>query len=188
MKSFLSFIAAILLSYLSYSHWNKPTLLSKSNFEASTVLRWIQTVQIIHKKTHGTYTDSLQKIVFISGSEFSNSRQILEQQLGNYTGLSNPHPGPGPYYYYSILKGDNNDFLAEARYQSFAQNGEDVWQISSHGDVMHPVSSHLASVPLWMRISRYVILLLFLASLVFFVLAIRLKILKRRDAKITSKL
>ena len=185
-KSLFSFIGAILLSIFSYSHWTKPTLLSKSNFEASTVLRWIQEVQNIHKKTQGTYTDSLQKLVFISGSEFSNSREILEKQLGKDTGLSNPQSGP--YYYYSILKADKSDFLAEARYQGFAQNGEDIWQISSRGDVIHSVSSHLASMPLWMRISRYVIPLLFLASLVFLVLAIRLKIVIRRNAKITSKL
>jgi hypothetical protein len=183
-KSLFSFIGAILLSIFSYSHWTKPTLLSKSNFEASTVLRWVQEVQIIHKKIHGTYTDSLQKLVFISGSEFSNSRQILEKQLGKVTELSNSQSGP---YYYSILKADKNDFLAEARYQGFAQNGEDIWQISSRGDVIHSVSSHLASMPLWIRISRYVIPLLFLVSLVFFVLAIRRKILKRRDVKIKSK-
>ena len=188
-KSLLSFIGAILLSFLSYREWNNRAVYwGHANYDAIKVLQWIQTVQIIHKKTHGTYTDSLQELVFIpesAGSEFSSPRDHVENQSGSYLGRSNLKSHLGPYYY-SILKADNNDFLAEARYQGFAQNGEDIWQISSRGDVIHPVSSHRASMPLWIRISGYVMLLLFLTSLVFFVLAIRRTILKRRDVKIKS--
>jgi hypothetical protein len=85
MKSLLSFIGAILLFYFCYREWNNRAIYwSRANYDAIKVLQWIQTVQIIHKKTHGTYTDSLQELVLIpesAGSEFSSPRDHVENQF-----------------------------------------------------------------------------------------------------------
>jgi hypothetical protein len=185
LKALVSFIGAILLAYFCYREWTNRTLYwGRASNDAVKVLQWIQTAQIIHKKTHGTYTDSLQELVLIpksAGSESSGPRDKIENQLRSDPGLLG-------LYYYSIRNANGSDFLAEARLQRFTHTGEDIWQISSRGDVIHSVSSQLASRPFGIRISSYVMILLFIASLVFYNSAKRRRILKKRDAKITSKL
>ncbi len=123
-----------------YRNWtNRAHYHARLRFDAHDILKEIQKLQKKYYEKNKTYADSISLLV----STFDNASRNLKKNPDSYPGLASGNSYSGSAYFYSIEQADSNEFIAQAKYKGFAQNGDDIWQIKKDGDPFSIVTSKL---------------------------------------------
>ena len=121
-----------------YARWsNTAHYYARLNYDAHDVLEEIQLLQSKYHRKNQTYASSITELV----KSFEDASRRLKENPSHYPGLTREKSFTGSAYFYFIVDSSADEFVAQAKYRGFVENGDDIWQIKKEGKPFAIVTS-----------------------------------------------